>query len=847
LLSSALVVSSLSGLLPQVANAASQGAYRWRNDDGTEAAATWAAAENTAMTGFTKTDIKRLRFGVKADTGETPEFQTVATLASIGVSPIATCVDSAGGYAYTADSSTSPATVYRVKTSDLSVTSLTLPTGRNSVRNCAVDRASGSVYFVTRTTPSSYLVKVDLATFSQVTDVALPSVNGNTVFIDGAYAYVANFVAGTPSTLYKVRLSDMVSVASLPLAGYNSGVIYYGATDGVGNLYYGTRTAAGVPGAIIRIDMATLTVTGTLTLTSGAPSLPGFGDAFNSVVYYGGNLYAQTWGTTVPNYGRIVRVNVASFTQTGAIDSTDINGTGRAAVDSATGILYLGSNGVFTRFDLKTFTHIAGTLTFANSYNVDIDASSGYLYGPIFTNPGTYAKVSIAPHRSLRLEVAPKAASCAASTGWAQVTSVSSPFQLAQTSYASDLALTTNVAGGVTDAVIATPAPFVPGRILGTSSSASVGLSEGAFTELEYAVTPTAGATDGATYCFRVTDGGTALAAYSSYAEATVAPSNLATLSNSVTLGRLAAGSTGVAVSARFTLQSPASTQLTVTFPSGFAVTSPFTSGTCTSGTIGSFAMTGTTLTAVKSSCSGTVTLSGATVSLPSAAGAYTINWVNDDPGSATVIVVSNDQIDVAATVDPSIAFDVGAASSCDGAFTSSDWSVDLGRMSTGRTVASSGDASGAQLICTRLSTNATYGAVVTVHNANGSSGLVSASTPADRIPSAAAAVTSGTPNYGLCYSTVPGDQGYDAGLTPASTSPDATAGLLDVAACTSSVASGAESVAVLTVAPQEAWRVAGVASNAFAAMRVKAAISATQPAHSDYSDSLTFVATATF
>jgi sugar lactone lactonase YvrE len=317
------------------------------------------------------------------------------------------------------------------------------------------------------------------------------------------------------------------------------------------------------------------------------------------------------------------------------------------------------------------------------------------------------------------------------------------------------------------------------------------------------------------------------------------------TLDGSLTLSRLAAGQSATG-SLSYTLTHNVSTQLVVTFPAGFAVTGDAT-GAASSSCLSNFAHTATQITADKSNCAGPITLGGFTVSLPGAPGAYTVSWVNDDPGSATVYVVSGDTISVNATVDPSIAFDVGAASSCDGAFSSADWSVDLGRMSTGRTVASSGDASGAQLICTRLSTNATYGAVVTVHNANGPSGLVSASTPADRIPSAAAAVTSGTPNYGLCYSTVSGDSGYDAGLTPASTSPDASAGLLDVAACTSSVSSGAESVAALTVAPQEAWRVAGVASNAFAAMRVKAAISATQPAHNDYSDSLTFVATATF
>jgi hypothetical protein len=320
------------------------------------------------------------------------------------------------------------------------------------------------------------------------------------------------------------------------------------------------------------------------------------------------------------------------------------------------------------------------------------------------------------------------------------------------------------------------------------------------------------------------------------------------TVSNTVIMSRLSTGE-NAAVNLSFGLQNTLSTPLTVTFPAGFTVVSPFTSGTCSSGgTVDTFAMNAgaRTLTAAKHNCSGTLSLSGAVVTNPVTPGTYIVSWVNDDPGSVTIVILGDDQVDVSATVDPTLTFDVGASSTCDGSFVSTDWSVNLGAFNTGRTIASSGDSS-VKLICTHLSTNATSGAVVTVRNVNGANGLVSASTPTDRIPSGAAAVTSGTPNYGLCYSTVSGDNGADAGLTPAAALPDASVGLLDVPACTSSVVSGAESVAALSTGSLEVWRVGTVTSNAFAALRVKAAISATQPAHNDYSDALTFVATATF
>jgi hypothetical protein len=319
------------------------------------------------------------------------------------------------------------------------------------------------------------------------------------------------------------------------------------------------------------------------------------------------------------------------------------------------------------------------------------------------------------------------------------------------------------------------------------------------------------------------------------------------TIQNEIVVTRLEAGASNVGFSLTFTLQNTLSTPLTVTFPEGFTVTGAFTGGSCSSGSIGPFGFTTHTLTAGKSNCSGTVSLYGATLINPDTSGQYIITWTNDDPGFGSIYVTNADYINVAATVDPFMTFDVGASSGCDGAFVSSDWDISLSRMNTGRLTAGSGDGEGTQLICTRLSTNGTSGAVVTVRNANGAAGLVSASRPADSIASASAGITAGTPNYGLCYSTVSGDSGHETGLTPAGVAPSGSLGAFTVPSCTASVVSGAEAVGGLSSSPSEVWRVSTVTSNAFAAVRVKAAISATQPAHNDYSDSLTFVATSIF
>lgn len=323
--------------------------------------------------------------------------------------------------------------------------------------------------------------------------------------------------------------------------------------------------------------------------------------------------------------------------------------------------------------------------------------------------------------------------------------------------------------------------------------------------------------------------------------------SNDSTTGNELTLSRLSV-SANADVQVSFTLHNTLSTALTITYPDAFTIISPFTSGSCSGGgTVDNFGMGSHTLTADKHSCSGTLTLSGAVVQNPSLPGSYTISWVNDDPGSVTVIILTDDAINVAAQVDPSFTFDVGATTSaCTSAFTATTWSIPFGALDASRRVASSG-AAGVPVICTVLSTNASGGAVVDVNSEHGGDGLVSASVPADKIPSAAAAIDASAPNYGLCLSTVSTDNGYDLGSAPAGHAPDGSWGSYGTPACTASTTAGAESVGGFSLTPQEVWRVTGVTQGAFATLRLKVGVSPTQPAHNDYSDVLTFVATGTY
>jgi hypothetical protein len=203
------------------------------------------------------------------------------------------------------------------------------------------------------------------------------------------------------------------------------------------------------------------------------------------------------------------------------------------------------------------------------------------------------------------------------------------------------------------------------------------------------------------------------------------------------------------------------------------------------------------------------------------------------DTGTITVDIIDDDLVNISATVNQSITFDldVGTAGSED---TGTPYNVALGTVTVTDTRVS-GATDSVNRIMMDLNTNATGGAVVTVRNTNGANGLVSTSVPADNINSADGAMIDGTENYGLCVISVTQTTGtlakaspYDTGSCAADTETNDIQGLTTTG----------ENIINTSGAPIAAGR---------AQIAVNAAISGVTVAHSDYTDTLTFIATATF
>ncbi|MDE2399716.1 MAG: hypothetical protein KGL67_01755 [Patescibacteria group bacterium] len=200
------------------------------------------------------------------------------------------------------------------------------------------------------------------------------------------------------------------------------------------------------------------------------------------------------------------------------------------------------------------------------------------------------------------------------------------------------------------------------------------------------------------------------------------------------------------------------------------------------------------------------------------------------DSGSFTVPIADSTLVGVTANVTQTISFDLDT--SIAGGTSGAPYSVALGTLTSG--AVNHSDASTINMIVINGGTNAPGGISVTVQNANGANGLASTSTPADKIASATATMAAGTANYGICVDSSGSLTGFTAQGTYATATP-----------CTT--ASSTNHVVGLTTTPAAIVATTAPVSGALAKVFVNAAIVASQPAHTDYSDTLTFLATGTF
>ena len=204
-----------------------------------------------------------------------------------------------------------------------------------------------------------------------------------------------------------------------------------------------------------------------------------------------------------------------------------------------------------------------------------------------------------------------------------------------------------------------------------------------------------------------------------------------------------------------------------------------------------------------------------------------TVGGTFTDSGVILVEILDDDQVSVTATVNQTLTFDLDAGLTA--GETVAPYQVPLGVLTSGAVTHSNG--SSINQIFADGGTNASGGMNVSVRNANGANGLVSTSTPADKITNTAGVMAAGTPNYGLCV-----DSGTVSGFAR-------SAGYTTT--CT--LASATNTVVALTTTATDILTSTAPVAAGHAQIMVNAAISSATPAHTDYTDTLTFIATASF
>lgn len=128
--------------------------------------------------------------------------------------------------------------------------------------------------------------------------------------------------------------------------------------------------------------------------------------------------------------------------------------------------------------------------------------------------------------KQFRLEYAPLVSTCSAVGSWTDVGAVGGAWDMSESANLTDGDNTTNIAisaGGVADVNTNFVTPNAGVKDL-SSQTAGISLEPDEFAEVEYSIEATTGASDGTTYCFRMTDAGTALETYSVYPQATTRP-----------------------------------------------------------------------------------------------------------------------------------------------------------------------------------------------------------------------------------------------------------------------------------------------------------------------------------
>ena len=526
--------------------------YHWRNDDGSESAATSATggSENTTYDTFPKATTKRLRVAVAGGGNKTSDANQYRLEYTSKVSTCALAtgwvdVDDVGGDFdmsstvnltdgnNTTDIATSTGGVTNINTTFLTsnggvkdtssqTSNITLTSSEFVELEYAIEAASGvsdgTTYcfrVTASSTPLDTYINYPEATIaadilvssigSLVNQITVPTTTayagGTFVFTDLAVGtnsitsitVTASGTVDAQAELSNIRLRYDLDTSSLYDCGdqsYNAGDTQYGGTLGS---FSATNTA---------VFTGSVDITTTQTLC----------------------LYLEYDATSTIADGTTLELSIEN-------PSVDII-SGSASV-SPTAQVSISSDTTFASpFIQQTGYHWRNNDGNETSASSATDGDENTLHTDFPKTTGKHLRFGIAntgladsSSNSYRLEWTQKVTTCGDATGWERIDTVSDVWEMSPTANLTNNADTTNITATSTGAITDGETFFLSsnGGVKDTDDTTNgVVLPADNFLELEYAIRATVDAVQGATYCFRVTNAGAELDVYQEYAEATI-------------------------------------------------------------------------------------------------------------------------------------------------------------------------------------------------------------------------------------------------------------------------------------------------------------------------------------
>lgn len=269
------------------------------------------------------------------------------------------------------------------------VDALTLATGENVLQAGVIDPDGRFAYFGTYTDPGM-VVKVDLLTFERVAALTFEDegqVLSALMAPDGSFAYFGT--ADSPGKIVKVDLSTFQPAGVLELAEALGGGA---AIDPAGTSAFVT-TRLGSPGALLKVDLASFEQVDSVELVADQQVGPAL--AAVAVDPAGTAAYVATY--TSP--AKVLKVDLGTFTLVGTLTL----GTGdeylrTAVIDPAGAYAYFGAlfNRVI-RVDLTNFERLDAVALNSDEFpwSAVMDPIGGFMYlGTVASSPGKVVKIA---------------------------------------------------------------------------------------------------------------------------------------------------------------------------------------------------------------------------------------------------------------------------------------------------------------------------------------------------------------------------------------------------------------------------------------------------------------------